>query len=153
MRILSGQLIVPLVVLCITLSSFAQELPSEDEHVESSGIPKLDGKSFQGRIRGEGMLGLFSVRGTLSFKDGLLIWEAKDSEVSAPYEEEDMDGILKFTSRVPGEGGTYVDWSGTYDGESVSGVKAIWTRIEEEDFIHDLFLPDVVTLVFITEKD
>ena len=64
-----------------------------------------------------------------------------------------MDGVLGFTSHGPGEGGTYVDWSGTYNGESVSNVKAIWTRTEEDDFIHDLFLPDVVTLVFKQEKD
>ena len=93
-------------------------------------------------------MGLFSVKGTLSFKDGLMIWSARGSHDTAPYEIETTDGVLRFTSHVPLGGGNYVDWSGTFDGESVSNVKAVWSRAEEEDFIHDLFLGDVVTLIF-----
>ncbi len=145
-----GFLTIPIVVLCIIFPLFAEKPSSGD--VGKTNALKLEGKSFQGRIRATGIIGLFSVKGTLSFKDGLLVWSVKGSGDSAPYETEEADGVLRFTSHVPEEGGSYIDWSGTYDGESVSNVKAIWTRAEEEDFIHDLFLPDVVTMLF-TPKD
>ena len=83
----------------------------------------------------------------------MLIWSAKGSEDSAPYEVEEKDGFLRFSSQVPADGGTHVDWSGTYDGESVRNVQAVWTRTEEDDFVHDIFLPDVVTLVFKPETN
>lgn len=146
------QTIGTLVALGVMLPCFAQA-PAQDEHAVASAVLTLEGKSFQGRVRADGIFGLFSVKGTLSFKDGLLIWSAKGSDESAPYETESLDGLLKFTSRVPGESGTYVDWSGTYDGHSVNDVRAIWTRAGEDDFIHDLFLPDVVSLVFKQKKD
>lgn len=148
-----GQLITSLAMMSLIAPSFALELPAEDEPAGESAILELEGKSFQGRIRAKGVIGLFSVKGTLSFKDGLLVWSAKGSEDSAPYETEEMDGVSRFTSRVPGKDGGHVEWTGAYDGEAVSDVKAIWTRAEEDDFFHNLFLPDVVTLVFKEDTD
>lgn len=108
----------------------------------------LEGESFDGRIRARGILGLFRVRGTLSFDDGLLVWSARGSNESAPYEVERHGGLLRFSATVDVEGGSHVDWSGTYDGKTLLEVRAVWTRVDEDDFVHDLFLPDVVTLIF-----
>lgn len=146
-----NKLITLLLMLSITLPSLAQKLPSED--AGKIDVLKLEGESFQGRIRATGLIGLFSVKGVLSFKNGMLTWSTKDSKNSATYITDEVDGVLVFTSHVPGEDGIYVKWRGIYDGKSVSDVKATWTRTEEDDFIHDLFLPDVVTLVFKQKKD
>jgi|GEM_PF-1097511 len=112
----------------------------------------LDGKSFHGRIRAKGLAGLFSAEGTLSFKGGHLIWSVAETQESAPYQTTSVAKGIVFSARLAGESNTYIDWSGLYDGVSLTDVKAIWTRTEEEDFIHDLFLPDVVELRFTPEN-
>lgn len=113
LRYYFGQLIRSLTVLGFMMPAFAQDLPSDEGHIGKSGVLKLEGKSFHGRIRAKGIIGLFGVKGTLTFKDGLMVWSAKGSEDSAYYEIEEMDGIQKFTSHVLAKGGTYVDWGGT----------------------------------------
>ncbi len=110
----------------------------------------LEGKSFPGSIRAKGLIGLVSVKGTLSFNEGSLVWTVDSTNDTAPYKLEEFDGSVKFTSRMPTQDGEYVDWSGVYDGKTLSDVTALWTR-GKGDFIHDLLLPDVVTLVFTPE--
>jgi len=108
----------------------------------------LEGKSFKGSIKAKGLIGLFSVKGTLAFEDGLLLWIVEESKDSAPYDLKKVDSTIVFTARVPMQNDDYVDWKGVYDGESLSNVTAVWARFNEDDLIHDFFLPDVVTLVF-----
>ena len=43
----------------------------------------------------------------------------------------------------------YVEWSGVYDGESLTDVTAVWTRKQGGGaWLHDLLLPEVVPFVF-----
>lgn len=142
------QKISPLLALCILLPAFAGEARAAEKRAVKPDRLMLDGRSFPGRIRAEGSVGLVSVQGTLSFKEGRLIWAAKDSKDSAPYQKKITDGQVRFTARVEQPSGATVDWSGAFDGDSVSNVKAVWTRAKDDDFFHDLFLPAVVTLIF-----
>jgi hypothetical protein len=121
------------------------QVPSADA---ADAQPTLEGRSFPGLIRAKGPLGLFSVKGRLAFEDGNLVWTARGTREAAPYQVQAVDGGLKFMARLPAEQGTHVDWSGRFDGEALSEVEAVWDRSAEDDFFHDLLLPDVVTLVF-----
>lgn len=107
----------------------------------------LEGKSFTGKIRAQGFIGFIKVTGQLSFKNKRLIWQVKNEIDTGPYKIETTNNGLIFSARVQMANGEHVDWQGHYDGKSLAQVKAIWTRIEG-DFIHDLFLPKIVTMVF-----
>ncbi len=111
----------------------------------------LDGKSFDGSIRAKGVIGIVSVKGTLAFENGQLIWMVNGSKDIAPYQVDHVEGELVFSAQAPAENGEFVNWSGTFDGETIHNVTAKWTRVEG-DIIHDLFLPDVVTMVFTPKK-
>ena len=149
----AGRRIATTIVLSLALLSCAGQPVSEKNPVPEAGNLTIEGKSFHGHIRAKGILGMVSVKGTLSFENGRLVWTARDQRDSAPYTVEELNGTVKFTAHVPLTGDTYVDWNGTYDGVSVSQVHVIWNRSEEQDFIHDLFLPDVVKLVFRQDKN
>lgn len=145
---LPAQLLAVVLLSCSVIPAFAQEPAHRTPDGARSADLALDGKSFEGRIRATGPIGLFRVKGRLSFAHGMLTWSAKGADASAPYSAREGEGVVTFAARVPADAGTHVDWSGAYDGKSLSNVKAVWTRTGEKDFIHDLFLPDVVTLVF-----
>lgn len=110
----------------------------------------LDGHTFSGNIKAKGLLGLVSVNGDLSFKNGLLYWSTHNEVDSAPYSVTYKNGYVIFKSKLLLTNGTQVDWVGQFDGENIREVLATWHRENENDFIHDLFLPDVVTLTFST---
>jgi len=112
----------------------------------------LEGKSFDGSIRANGFLGLISVSGNLSFEDGLLIWRAKNSEDKGVYRVYDNQWTIRFSASLIIDRNERVEWSGTYDGNSVYDVEAVWNR-EKGDFLHDLLLPEVVTLEFTARKN
>jgi hypothetical protein len=112
---------------------------------------ELDGQAFEGRIRATGLLGLFSRRGTLAFQDGVASWRVRGGDEQAfppaPYTTTRVGDTLEFRAIMPGRAGDHVDWSGRYDGHQLQDVRAVWTRVSG-DAIHDLFLPDLVTLRF-----
>lgn len=72
----------------------------------------------------------------------------KGSQDSALYKIKFVEKRLSFTVRVLVEFDGFVYWGGIYNGESLNKVTAIWNGTEEDDFIHELFLPDIVTFVF-----
>lgn len=138
--------------LCIVLFACAEsKLVFNNDNI-SKELVSLEGHTFKGVIRTTGLLGLFGVNGVLSFNGGLLIWQVDDQKESGQYQIKKSNNVLKFTCRVFEKNGTYVDWSGEFDGQSLSNVKAIWTRIDEDDFFHDLFLSDIVSFTF-TQKN
>lgn len=114
----------------------------------------MDGKSFEGMIRGMGLLGLINSKTTIEFKEGTFAWTKGEDFEPAPYETTEENGKIIFTARAAGkEGGDYVDdyvvWSGIYDGESLSDVTAVWTRKKGgSNWLYDFLLPEVVTFIF-----
>ncbi len=118
---------------------------------ESSHIARLDGLVVPGKIRARGIVGIVSVRGTLSFREWMLVWQAQGDEEQGPYSVTEQDGILAFHSEYLIENDEQVRWSGTADGQTVSDVTVIWTRVKG-DAVHDLLLPDQVTLDFTPDK-
>ncbi len=149
----SKPLLIYLISLCFPFFLLAENTPATIVQLEKPTLLTLEGRSFKGHIRAKGIVGLFKVKGTLSFKDGLLIWTVDNSQDSAPYQVVQNGDFLTFSSLVCSDNNTYVDWSGTFDGKSISNVIAVWNRAKEEDFVHDIFLPDVVTFIFKTNKD
>jgi len=111
----------------------------------------LDGSSFPGKIRAQFPYGLVGVHGTLSFEEGYLVWEVDGSLDKAPYTSNMTDAGLEFWSEAEVENGETIAWSGTYDGKRIFGVKSVWTR-QPGDFVHDLLLPDQLTLKFKPDK-
>jgi hypothetical protein len=147
MKYMKAQLIL-IVSLSTPLPLLAEDSPGTITNLATPYRLSLEGKSFKGHIRAKGIVGLFKVKGTLSFQEGLLVWTVENSRDSAPYKFQQKDGVLSFSSHVLNDNNTYVDWSGTYDGKTISNVIAVWNRAKEEDFVHDFFLPDMVTFVF-----
>lgn len=113
--------------------------------VDQSG--PLDGLEFHGTIRARGLIGLVRVRGTLAFDGGELVWTAQGDTEGGPYVLSSRDGQAVFVAEYTLETGEQVRWTGAIDGGQVSDVRAVWTRAVG-DIVHDLFLPDVVTLDF-----
>lgn len=114
---------------------------------ESNPDLTLDNKSFPGCVRASGIVGLFCVDGVLSFKGGQLYWSVEDSVDKADYLLKPGEGFINFSASYTIENNETVDWSGKYNGTRVYDVQAVWTR-QPGDWIHDLFLPDVVTMKF-----
>jgi len=153
-----------LILLWLTVPSFAQPLsipfenqplqktPNLIEKAQSQKLLTLEGKSFKGEIKAKGLIGLLGVEGILSFADGMLIWSAKGSKESAPYLLVHENNMLKFSARLKADGDTFVDWNGFYNGDELVDVQAKWNRVNEDDFIHDLFLPDIVELEFTPKR-
>lgn len=134
-------------IIISVLFFFASEVHSENTQNNLT----LENKSFKGSVKAKGIAGLFSVNGHLSFEKGLLIWSTDDSTDIGKFEiHEHQDGI-QFKATITTVNNEKVEWSGIYDGDSLYGVEALWTR-NKGDFFHDLLLPDVVTLVFTTHK-
>ena len=110
----------------------------------------LDGKSFEGKLKVEkGFFRWITVKETITFKDGNFFWASgeRGGYQPTPYKAKEIVGSVVFTVRSSREEGDYIDWIGTYDGESLKNVTAVWTRIEK-DFVHDLLLPQKVTFTF-----
>lgn len=107
----------------------------------------LDGVSVNGRVRAQGLIGLVSVPGTLSFRDGQLIWVVEGDSDTSAYTSWHHDGMVEFRAEQEIDTGERVVWSGRYNGVQVQDVTAVWYR-NEGDFVHDLLLPDRVTLNF-----
>lgn len=127
-----------------TILSLNSETPLQTSHM-------LDGKSFDGSIRARGIIGLFSVKGKLSFDDGMLVWTVKESKDIGPYQASEVEDGINFTAQLSIENNETVEWSGLFDGQSVQNVQAVWTR-QKGDFVHDLLLPKQVTLDFTPVK-
>jgi len=107
----------------------------------------LDGNSFNGTIKADGIYGLFGVQGTLSFENGFLFWTVGDSVDKMQYSVTQINSVLQFSASATIENGENIEWVGIYDGNQLCEVKARWTRVKG-DFIHDLLLPDILTLTF-----
>jgi hypothetical protein len=107
----------------------------------------IDGLEVEGRIRARGVVGLVSVPGTLSFRDGALVWAAQDTIDCSTYNLTPAEDGYRFAAEYRIENDEHVSWSGWTDGLAVRDVTAVWTRVEG-DFIHDLLLPEQVTLHF-----
>ncbi|MEE2565231.1 hypothetical protein [Hyphobacterium marinum] len=107
----------------------------------------LDGLSVDGRIRARGIIGLFSVPGTLSFEDGDLFWATRGEVDSGPYSTRPGTGVIEFHAEHMTPEGDIVVWSGRYADGRFHDVTAVWTRVAG-DAVHDLFLPDDVVLNF-----
>lgn len=140
----------PIWPACMLLVALAPAAVADTGAV--SGADRLDGKSFHGSIRAKGVLGLFSRDGTLAFEDGLVAWtvdadDDPDEYPPAAYSVSELNGSIVFEARMTAEDGGTVDWSGVYADQQLSDVQAVWIRAGG-DFIHDLLLPDVVTMVF-----
>ncbi|MBT8085895.1 MAG: hypothetical protein HKP32_03655 [Woeseia sp.] len=113
----------------------------------------LDGKTFYGKIRARGLLGLFAKKSVLRFEGQLFSWSSGEDFRPAAYETREENGKIIFTAHAVGNEGAYandyVDWRGEYDGESLSNVTAVWTRAQGGgDWLHDLLLPQTVTFSF-----
>jgi hypothetical protein len=107
----------------------------------------LDGLSVDGHVRARGLAGLFSAPGTLSFRDGLLVWTARGTRDAGAYRVRPVPGGLAFRAEHALANGERAVWAGRHDGTRLHNVSAVWYRVEG-DWIHDLFLPDAVTLDF-----
>ncbi|MDP2559774.1 hypothetical protein [Psychrobium sp. 1_MG-2023] len=107
----------------------------------------LEGKSFPGSIKAQGLIGFSGVKGTLSFNNGLLTWTALHGRDSGVYQIKKHQQAHQFKASVIIENDEHIQWTGRYDGQSLYDVKAVWSR-NTGDFIHDRLLPDVVTLIF-----
>jgi hypothetical protein len=118
---------------------------------QKNETPSLEGKTFKGKVKAKGLLGLFKVSGTLSFQDNLLTWQVDDEVDTGVYKIIPKNGLIHFSAHVKMTSGESVDWQGYFNGTSLIQVSAIWTRVEG-DFIHDLFLPPVVTMIFLPEE-
>ncbi len=106
-----------------------------------------ENQRFSGSIRAKGLFGLVAVKGMLSFDSGNLCWTVEQSTDCAPYRTEDENGAHKFYASYLIENDERVEWSGAFNGNSLSHVTALWTRTPG-DFIHDLLLPKKVTMKF-----
>lgn len=122
---------------------YAPDSPMMIAHEEAG----IDGLEVDGRIRARGVMGLVSVPGTLSFREGLLVWAAQDTIDCTPYTLTPVEDGYHFAAQYRIENDEHVSWSGWTDGQTVRDVTAIWTRVEG-DFIHDLLLPERVTMRF-----
>lgn len=110
-------------------------------------VEQLENQRFSGSIRAKGVFGLVAVKGELSFDNGSLCWTVEQSSDCAPYRTEVENGPQKFYASYRIENDERVEWSGTFNGNSISQVTALWTRTSG-DFIHDLFLPKKVMMKF-----
>ena len=136
-------------LIIVLLFLFSMQL-SAKEQVSAQSL-SLEGKAFQGVIRGKGFLGLFGVKGTLSFKNNNLVWQVgmeDDEYLPAPYQFKMEKGKLVFKATMQGKyNNDVVNWQGYFDGNQLSQVTAEWIR-EKGDVIHDSLLPDKVVMVF-----
>lgn len=107
----------------------------------------LDNKTFNGCVRASGIVGLICVDGVLSFKNGQLYWTVDDSVDKANFQLTPAEDFVSFSASYTIENNESVEWSGKYNGTIVYDVKALWTR-QPGDWVHDMFLPDVVTMMF-----
>ena len=116
---------------------------------EDPPATSLDGRSFKGKLWATGLFRWIRAKDTIVFKEGTFAWTSgiDAGYKPAPYETTEENGSVIFTVRSVREEGDYVDWSGVYDGESLSNVTAVWTRVEK-DFVHDLLLPSKMTFIF-----
>ncbi|MHA6288119.1 hypothetical protein [Maricaulis sp. CAU 1757] len=122
-------------------------LSMPQEAAEQAPVTSLDGLVVPGRIRAQGVAGLLSVAGTLSFREGHLVWTARGETESGPYLLSESGGTVAFASDYRIANNERVQWAGTSDGRSVADVRVVWTRTPG-DWVHDLLLPEQVTLTF-----
>ncbi|ABI65772.1 hypothetical protein Mmar10_1480 [Maricaulis maris MCS10] len=118
---------------------------------DSLEVPMAVDLTVTGTVRARGIFGFASVRGVLSLGDGMLSWVVNDSRECGAYVLTSEEGQVRFSARYLIDNQEQVDWTGVIDGESVSDVRIVWTRVEG-DFIHDLFLPEQVTLEFTPDR-
>lgn len=137
-----------IIALTLLLWLYSTALANSSQVEESLS---LEGRVFKGKIRAQGFLGLFKVAGTLSFQDNFLTWRVDDEIDTGLYKITPKNGLIHFSAHVKMANGESVDWQGYFNGTSLMQVRAIWTRIEG-DFIHDLILPPVVTMIFLPEE-
>lgn len=116
----------------------------------------LDGLTFAGKFKANNTFLRIGVKGSVSFKNGYLVWIA-DNEKNKKHHEKlnyqitcDED-IVTFKTLVQSQKTEsqkdQISWQGKFNGTKIYDVNAKWTRIEK-DFIHDLLLPKVVTFKF-----
>ncbi len=134
-----------LITLCL-MACTPPDLPAARASIDQS-LESLDGLVVPGKIRARGITGVFSVRGTLSFREGMLVWTVEGDEDVGAYSLIKRDGYVKFAAEHFIENNERVVWSGNSNGETVTDVTAVWTRVKG-DFVHDVFLPAQVTLEF-----
>jgi len=133
----------------LALASLAPQA-SDEPSCETHGESGLDGQAFEGTIRAKGPFGLFAVKGVLSFESGAMAWRVGAGEQDlypACYTTTPLGAGVAFTSNMRGRQGDKVAWSGRYEDGKLEGVEAVWQR-QPGDFVHDLLLPDLVTLRF-----
>ncbi|WP_421791480.1 hypothetical protein [Hyphobacterium sp.] len=112
----------------------------------------LDGVEVNGRIRANGLIGIVSVPGTISFHEREFIWTARDTIDRGMYTAWPVGDTIHFQANYLIENGEQIRWTGVYQEGQLSGVSAVWTRIEG-DVIHDLLLPSQVTLTFTPDEN
>ena len=113
----------------------------------------LEGKSFSGELKvAKGLFRWIQVEDSFFFENGMIVWESGlgGGYKPVPFETSSIDENLMFKARFFREEGDFVDWTGVYDGESISEVKGVWT-IVEDDFVHNLLLPEKVNFLFIED--
>lgn len=125
----------------------AQALQAEGQARPGATGDALDGLVVPGHIKARGAIGVFSVPGTVSFQEGMLVWTAQGTHDVGPYMISQRDGTIAFTARHGLENAEHVFWRGFSDGETLYDVTAVWTR-QEGDLVHDALLPKQVTLDF-----
>ncbi|MGX5175297.1 hypothetical protein ACUR5C_14860 [Aliikangiella sp. IMCC44653] len=148
-----------ILLMMLILSSWCASSSEHNKPVSVSSKLSLDSKIFDGKIRAKGVYGLFRVKGTILFSDGLLTWRVaseKNTEQAMDYAPANytvklIDELLYFTSIMPGQSGDKLIWSGIYDGQKLNKVEAIWVR-QKGDWVHDLLLPEEVILRFTPDK-
>ncbi len=121
---------------------------------EESEISRpLDGQAFEGRYKvASGFYRFISVKLTIIFSDEHFHWLTGPEEGYHPvsYTTTRGNGTLQFTARLARKEGDSVEWSGNWEGKTLTNVSAVWTRLEK-DFVHDLFLSSAVKFVFIPQ--
>lgn len=115
----------------------------------------LDGLTFSGKLKANNTLIRIGVKGSISFKDGHLLWIAdkeKDEQQHEllAYQISCQDDVTIFNTQqqeVREITKDLISWQGKFDGKKVYDVTTKWTRVEK-DFFHDMLLPKVETFDF-----
>ena len=137
----------------ILISVYLAAVSGNAVEAQNAQSLSLDGKSFSGELRvARGLFRWIRVEDSFSFENGMIVWESGlgGGYKQVPFETSYIDEKLMFKARFFREEGDFVDWTGVYDGESISEVKGIWTRVED-DFVHNLLLPAKVNFLFKVE--
>lgn len=139
-------------LLTVLLLCLGFSISNSNNAVGSDAEPVLDGHSFTGTLKATNTWLRVGVKGSIRFQAGQFSWKTDqevESSVSGPYQIKQGAGYITFSAQLPesSDSADMVYWQGQFDGSSLNKVMVRWQR-SEQDFIHDLMLPEVVIFEF-----